>query len=335
MEERPKKKYNPYVNALKGVACIIVFFLHCPLPGILGDGIIYGLRFSVPIFFLISGYYSYYKSKEWILKKAKYILKLLLFSEIFYGVWTYIDQCVIHNQTFEKVFVVKFQNMHLIKTVFFGSVFNGTLWYLYAMFWTWIILYLLKKHNVVRKCYVLIPVILFVQVFGRLYVQNVYDITQYVYLFRSVILFGLPFSLLGLWIADNQVLLLEKIDKKKNVLIIVSGFLTIVAEFILYGQYMDTHTSTIIIAFGLFLYAIQKQKEPPKFIRIFEYIGAKWSMWIYITHMFVISVVELIFEFGFTKNIILFQFAMPILGCVLTCIISEVLARITRIKLER
>jgi len=44
------KEKNEYLNVLKGIACIVVIFLHCPFPGIVGEGIIYGLRFSVPIF---------------------------------------------------------------------------------------------------------------------------------------------------------------------------------------------------------------------------------------------------------------------------------------------
>ena len=41
---------NKSINLLKGIACLIVVLLHCPFPGIVGDAIIYGIRFSVPIF---------------------------------------------------------------------------------------------------------------------------------------------------------------------------------------------------------------------------------------------------------------------------------------------
>lgn len=44
------KEENKCLFMLKGISCIIVVLLHCPLPGKIGEGIIYALRFPVPIF---------------------------------------------------------------------------------------------------------------------------------------------------------------------------------------------------------------------------------------------------------------------------------------------
>lgn len=75
-------KENKCLNFLKGISCLIVVLLHYPIPGIVGEGIIYGLRFSVPIFFMISGYFCYFHDAEWIKASQRKIIKLLVYSEI-------------------------------------------------------------------------------------------------------------------------------------------------------------------------------------------------------------------------------------------------------------
>lgn len=72
---------------LKGISCIFVIFLHCRFPGMVGDIIIYACRFPVPIFFMISGYYCYAKESTRIKRRAFGILKMLLLTELFYGLW--------------------------------------------------------------------------------------------------------------------------------------------------------------------------------------------------------------------------------------------------------
>ena len=51
------------LNTLKGVACITVILLHCSFPGFLGRFIGYFMRFPVPVFFMISGYFASNRSK--------------------------------------------------------------------------------------------------------------------------------------------------------------------------------------------------------------------------------------------------------------------------------
>ena len=46
---------------LKGIACIVVILFHCPISGIVGDAIIYAVRFPIPVFLMISGYYGFRK----------------------------------------------------------------------------------------------------------------------------------------------------------------------------------------------------------------------------------------------------------------------------------
>ena len=318
---------NQYIDLLKGISCIIVVFLHCPFPGVLGDGIIYGLRFSVPVFFMISGYFSYSKSDKWVINKAFYILKLLVFTELYYGIWRIMQECILHGNKLQQVVEANILNKNVIQIIFCGTFFNGTLWYLYAMFWTWMIIWFLRKKGCLNKVFFLIPLLLFMQIFGRYYIQNNYDINKYVILFRNAFTFGLPFTLLGIWVAGKQRELIKKISGLGNLCIIISGFLLIVIEFLLVGQYMDTHISTVVITLGLFLYMVRQKREVHKCLSVFVRIGSVWYVWIYLLHIFVSGVLKELYKGFRIENSLIGQYVFPILVVIFSCFCSEVIIR--------
>ena len=66
-------KKHDGINMLKGIACIIVVFLHVPFPGLLGKLISFELNFSVPIFFMISGFFAFKKMIFYGVRKKYFI----------------------------------------------------------------------------------------------------------------------------------------------------------------------------------------------------------------------------------------------------------------------
>ena len=75
------KNINFSLNFLKCVAIFAVICIHCgsfPIVGNKGLVIDAVSRFAVPVFFLISGFYSYYKGNSIVLGKYKRrIVKLI------------------------------------------------------------------------------------------------------------------------------------------------------------------------------------------------------------------------------------------------------------------
>lgn len=53
-----EKRENKCLWMLKVISCLTVILFHCPIQGLVGDAIIYALIFPIPIFLMISGYYS-------------------------------------------------------------------------------------------------------------------------------------------------------------------------------------------------------------------------------------------------------------------------------------
>lgn len=194
------KEENKCLFMLKGISCIIVVLFHCPLPGKIGEGIIYALRFPVPIFFMISGYYSFFKQDYF--SRAKKMLIFIVQAELIAGIISLICFCMGQDQYNPLMILAK---TNWLKTLLFGSVFNGTLWYLYAMFWGWIIFCLISKINKGFELlyWSVIPLLVF-HVLARIYITEYSDIEKYIFLFRSAVLFGVPFLGIGRFIAEYK-----------------------------------------------------------------------------------------------------------------------------------
>lgn len=314
---------NSCIDFLKGIACIVVIFLHCPFPTWIGEAIIYGMRFSVPIFFMVSGYFSYFKDVEWIKRKIKSIFKITIGTELFYGIWTFIRECLINKGSPHSI--LNFGNP--VKILLCGTFFNGTLWYLYAIFWTWVIFYFAKKKKIFSKLYFLIPLLLLFQIAGRYYCQNHYDITKYVFLFCNAIAFGLPFTLLGSFIACHREKLLQYFKVKQSILLFLLGGVFLVMEYVFSRQYMDLHTSTVFIVVGMFLFALNHPQIHIKILKPMVYIGNKLYMWVYLSHMFFISLVGVLACYLELKGL-LFEWLQPLLVCILSCGAAMIIDRI-------
>ena len=60
---------NDCLNVCKGIAAFFIVFIHCNFPSPVG-GMMNGLaRFGVPLFFMVSGYFSYGKGMDTVKKR--------------------------------------------------------------------------------------------------------------------------------------------------------------------------------------------------------------------------------------------------------------------------
>lgn len=302
---------------LKGISCIIVVFLHCRhFLGIVGDIIGYSCRFPVPLFFMISGYYCYTKDRVWIKKKAFSILKLLLLAELFYGLWN-----CLHTLLLGEISVIDYLKElpvfeHPVRILFYGTLFEGVLWYLYAAFWTYCILYVFwNRNNVKKMLYLLIPVLLGLQIGGRFYWQNHFDINADVYLFRSALLFGLPLTLYGSLLAKLEAYIKERINWLKSILIVILGGILMTAEYFISRQYMDFHLSTVFTSTGFFLLAMTYPFAEARWMKCISYIGHRLSMLIYLSHIFFVRIVWLIAIKCGLESTSIFLWGAPIFVC--------------------
>ena len=143
---------------------------------------------------------------------------------------------------------------------------------------------------------IVIMVLLSINVLGRYYVQHNYNINEYIWLFRNALTMIFPLTLTGMMIRKYRLVLKQRIDTKKSLVILLVGNMMIVLEYIVNGQYMDFHYSTFVITIGLFLFAMTYNGTETSILRLLSDVGRKWSMWIYILHPFVSEVHQVINE---------------------------------------
>lgn len=309
---------------LKAISCLTVILLHIRLPGVVGDLIIYAFRFPVPLFFMISGYYGYGRDDRWLIKKALETLRLLVFTELFYGLWTVLTE--------DPVKYWLMFTAHPIRVLVRGCLFNNTLWYLTATVWSYLFLVLLRKVNVYRWAWWLIGVLLTVQVAGRFYVQNHYDIDELIYLFRTAAFMGLPLMLVGAKLAEHEAQIKRRFTALTSFGVMAVGGAVMVGEYLLSGQYMDFHFSTLIISVGMFLFAMTHQGKQNAFFAGMSYLGRSLSAWVYLAHIWVGRVLTLLaMSLGFVQNP-LWQYAMPLLACALSCAVAQGVAMVYKKK---
>ena len=324
------------ISLLKGICCIIILFLHVPLPGVVGDAIAIGCEFAVPIFFMITGYFIHKKQDvKWMLRKIKGLVILLVLSEMVAAVSDLIIECVINKTNFEYWFLSSNIVQHPIRLILFGTAFNGSLWFLYALIYVYLFYILLTKYDLLKNKYFYIigPLLYVIMVLGRLFVQNLFSLTdENVYLFRNFLLPAFPMTLLGSWFSYKSEAI-EKIGLLKRLLVVLIGLAIMPLEYFFYKKIfknpgMEHCFFTIILAFGIFACGIffTKVKQNP-----LKYIGEKHYTLVYVLHVPVVWWVNIFLDkINLTHNAISL-WIRPFVVLLMCLLIGEIVAWLKKI----
>lgn len=287
-------KKNITLYSIKAIACFFVICLHTSFPGKTGSTIIDIARFAVPAFFMISGYFSFYKDKKQMSEKIngriKKILILTLISFIVYFALNIIINIRYDNMGNYIEGLLNYKN--IIKFVVLNwttpIVGVGHLWYLFALLYIYIILKLVNKYNLYKFAYIysfiVIPLIYIFEIYNssnNLFISQIY--------YRNAWFMGFAFFMLGHFIRyfENK---LKMSDRKLIILSIVS----IVLMSIIYyyeNRFMNNDNclfvSNILLDLLLFIIAINKPN-----IDILSNLGKNDSSNIYIIHYAVIIIIK-------------------------------------------
>ena len=78
MDKNTTKNRNTSLDVIKGIAAIFVVFIHVQFAGVAGEYIAKIGSFAVPLFFMVSGYFSHQASKEKLLRSVKNTVILII-----------------------------------------------------------------------------------------------------------------------------------------------------------------------------------------------------------------------------------------------------------------
>lgn len=289
------------LDILKGLACLGVVFMHCGFPGLTGKVVSYVFKFNVPIFFMISGYFLYSAKmgvvQERLKKRIRNIAVLLLSAFLLYGIWSFVESCLIGQTAPLTWFQNSFSLGQLPHKLVFGTFFCGPMWYLYAAFWGYVLLYFLFPRVWLDKLlWTFVPLLgihIALRTANKMLLPAAYDVTYY----RSFLLYAIPFMLLGVVQAKYRESLVKRFSTRSLILLAVMGCCLQFVEYALTRQSLDFYFGSILYAVSLFMLSLKypQMGNSTRAGNAFQFIGRNLSMQIYLVHMLCIEATGLVF----------------------------------------
>ena len=315
------KKRNVYLDVIRGIACILIMFIHRLFPDTVGQVISAIARAGVAIFFIISGYYTYNADTGTMLKrmphKIKHTLMILLYALLFYLIW----------ESFIRWFGTGVSSTygwitnHVLSpyTWYYALIWDrdplaGHLWFLFALLRCYLLFVIILKCRLEK--YALVFSIICLS--GTLILQKAAVDIGY---FRNGWLYGMGFFLAGYCIASYI-----RLNKTIIFFLIPLGLLLSIIGGVLYPG-NQIYAGTVILALSVFCWAENKSDKSTKgpMINILASIGAKYGTLIYIVHWSIKEcLIKLDKMFTFTQQE-WYRWVSPLLLAVISILVCVVL----------
>jgi len=205
---------NQTLECCRILAAVFVVFLHVPFPGMLGKTVNCLARFAVPLFFAISGYFSYGAGPEKLLRRFGRILLLELTGIGLTVLW----QCALAVSWGGSVWMCL---RDLIPTgdvlagwlLWNADPFAGHLWYLsamaacYGVLWLYTLAFRGKKTEY-RTLYAISGILLAAH-FAMANFSRFTGISVVYVIYRNAWFFGIPMFSMGIFLRQYRERLLE------------------------------------------------------------------------------------------------------------------------------
>ena len=282
------------IEVCRLVASIAVVFIHCRMPGNLGE-IANGLaRFAVPFFFIVSGYFSFHATTEQIRKRILGIVKINIVSTLLYLLWKGYKARYIFCQNLFLWFKETLSIRNIASWIFLNTnPFSEHLWYLNAAFICYCLLYLyviwkcnskISFNPLYQAAFALLAIHL---IFGTFATAAQYEFPNFIY--RNALFFGFPMFAIGLFLREYQDKIFAVFHPTKTALyiIILAGCILTLLERFGFGK-LDLHIGNIITVIALMLLLLSNPQITRGHTALSKAITkcGSLSTWIYITHVF-------------------------------------------------
>lgn len=214
---------NRFLYMLKGIACLLVITIHFPLHGMIGEWVSLLSRCAVPFFFVVAGRYAYGgRTADAPGLRKKMLARLLRITCTALGVlavYTLYSFVYHHVQGLSVAAWVqmKYQPLEWLRLaalnasniIWDSSYVFDFLWYLFAMIWVQLFLIVTLRWRADLKnavCVVLMSMLYLCQYMpfsATVPVLRIFSGSTLFY--RNWLFTGIPFALVGVWIAQTDV----------------------------------------------------------------------------------------------------------------------------------
>ena len=260
---------NKSIDVLKLICAFLIVCIHIP-PEIGGGYSVALCRIGVPIFLMISGYFY---RKEKAVGQIKKIGILFIEANLLYIAWSLLYGTVSGNYPSVGIkAVLKFFFLNV-------SPFGGHLWYLGAILYVLIVVYVVDKTGVRRTLYCLTPILLLIDLVLGKYSLLIFGRELPYILVRNWLFTGIPFFAIGMLMREKPRFRIYWWG------IPVFMVTTILERYLLVANDLnatrDQYISTTFLAIAVFGFALEyRGKVSEKIARL----GQECSTWIYIIH---------------------------------------------------
>lgn len=245
-------------------------------------------RTAVPLFFIITGfYYPVIRDAGTFWRHMRKLVIMSVMSSFIYG--TILFFLAWYAGNVETWVDETFNLRNIVSCVITGSdLFGFHLWYLYAVIYDLVILYIADKFRVTKYLKYTSAVLLVVFL-----VSNFVNLVPF-YGTRNFIFMGLPCIMIGRMIRDNEDRYLSFFDNRKRMpVVILVSLVLCYAEYFYHGM-PEMFIFTIPLVLSVFYWALRNPGFG--FGSIPALIGRRYSAYIYIFHVIAFNVVSCFFR---------------------------------------
>ena len=315
---------NRLMDFIKALAAIGVVLVHFPFPGVLGKILGSIGVCGVVFFFLVSGYYAYDPDAAAACAKIRkrFIRNLVitLIAVAVYLVFTVIEQLALG--TF-RAWLTNFKNPWLPLRVLvlgdFEFIHGDPLWFMPALLYSYLTLYLLHRFRIGKYAYILLPLLLLLRI-GTEICTNTYGADWH--LSGNFLVGGLPIVLLGHYIASKKDVFAGTPLYLTVPFCVFSALLLFVTVNIPVFGLDVSQIFKIWLALELFLLAIRLPDKAG--VPCIGRIGDRYSLYIYLSHFLIGTLLlDILLQTGAPEWIR--DWVLPIVVIVLSLLVSVVL----------
>lgn len=302
---------NYSLDTLKLICAIFVIFIHTPQPDIWGNYITPLICCAVPIFFMISGYFTYGKKdiKYTIHKRITQLLTIFAIIFLFYFSLSLIANGRDSLEHLSILFSYKFILLNSVPC-------SMHLWYIVAYIYVLLIILLVDRFNLYKWLFFITPILLLTALTIGKYSEIILGHSFPANYTRNFLFTGLPFFTLGM--------LIKKAKQLPNIYVIgvlcIVFYIVGIIEVLNVKNLGDYYASTIFLSLSIFILFINIKQGKDN---IFSRIGRKDSLYIYLLHFIIAaSITQLCKTFSYL------QFFSTSLTLVLTLVLIYILRQL-------
>ena len=319
---------NNCLNLLKCIACFGVVFMHVTFPGIFGKVVSGISTCAVPLFFMIAGYYSYGCTTEKIKARFRKIVKILIFAIVVWFPYMFVVNKF--NNTLDSWLADVFSWKTPIKFFVFCTIdWARPLWYLIAMaeaYFVWMYIVKDKKETTAIKFTWLLFIIssvltVFVDSLGLNWSYKINFICK-----------AMPWFMFGYLVNERFESKLYNVKNTNLFIFVIIGWI-IILSVILETPVDFSSLGLLLAAPSLFLIGVKNCSI--NISKPVEYIAEKLSLFIYIFHSLVSSVISYAARFIGIDKVGIYSYIHPIITLFATIMVAMILELVFRYKVLR